>query len=129
VSAARRQSSRCRARGFSLLEVLIALVIVALALFALVQSAGVSAVAIERERDVTFATWVAANVMADARLGATPGVGRRSGSMRMGPREWFWEMVVQGTEEPSIRRLDVRVYADEQHTAPAASLTGFSGQR
>lgn len=118
-----------RARGFSLLEVLIALVIVALALFALVQSAGVSAVAIERERDVTFATWVASNVMADARLTGAPPIGKREGRMRMGPREWFWQMVVQGTDEPSIRRLDVRVFADEQHDAPVASLIGFSGQR
>jgi general secretion pathway protein I len=119
--------ARC---GFTLLEVLIALAIVALALVALVRTAGVGVDALGRERDVTLATWVASDVIADVRLaGGLPPPGKRTGTQRMGEREWFWEAVVQGTEEPALRRVDVRVFEDRQRTAPVASLVGFVGQR
>jgi general secretion pathway protein I len=119
-----------RARGFTLLEVLIALAIVALVLVALVRTAGTAARALERERDVTLATWVAANVLAEQRLaGGQPPLGRREGAQRLGGREWRWQSVVQATDEPAIRRIDVRVFADAAPEDGVASLTGFSGTR
>jgi general secretion pathway protein I len=119
-----------KARGFTLLEVLVALAVVALALVALVRASGLSADALARERDVTLATWVASNVVTDLRLAErNPGVGRREGSMRMGPREWFWRLEVQGTDDPAIRRLEVAVFEDAARSRPVASLTGFAGAR
>lgn len=116
------------ARGFTLLEVLVALAVVALALVALVRASGLSADALAREREVTLATWVAANVVADSRLeGRLPETGRSEGSMRMGIRDWYWRLEVQATDDPAVRRLEVAVYADPARTRPAASLTGFAG--
>ena len=119
-----------RARGFTLLEVLIALAIVALALVALARTAGVGVDAFARERDVTLATWVAADALADIRLlGGLPPEGKRTGRERMGGREWHYDAIVQSTDEPALRRIDVRVYADERRLEPVASLVGFAGQR
>jgi len=118
-------------RGFTLIEVVIALAIVSLALLALVRTAGLGARAVEHEREATLAHFVAANVLAEARLSeAFPPLGRREGRAAMGPRDYRWELVVQGTQEPAIRRLDVRVFADAAgEPAPLASMSGFAGQR
>jgi len=122
--------TRFRSRGFTLLEVLIALAVVALVLVALVRTAGTAARALERERDVTLATWVAANVLAEQRVaGGVPPMGRREGSQQLGGREWRWQSVVQATDEPSIRRIDVRVFADGQPDSSVATLAGFAGAR
>ena len=119
-----------RVRGFTLLEVLVALAVVALALVALVRATGLSANALARERDVTLATWVASNVVTDVRLAErNPEPGRREGSMRMGTRDWYWRLEVQGTDDPAIRRLEVGVFEDAARTRPVASLTGFAGAR
>jgi hypothetical protein len=47
--------------------------------------------------------------------------------MRMGEREFVWELTVQNTDEPALRRLDVRVYEDDARARPIASLAGFAG--
>ena len=47
----------------------------------------------------------------------------------MGRREWRWEAVVQPTEEPSIRRIDVRVFAASGDESSLVTLVGFAAQR
>lgn len=127
---ATRRERRFQGRGFTLLEVLIALAVVALVLVALVRTAGTAARALEREREVTLATWVAANVLTEQRLaGGMPALGRREGSQRLGARDWRWQSVVQATDEPAIRRIDVRVYAETAPEDSVATLSGFAGAR
>lgn len=117
-----------RPHGFTLLEVLVALAVVSLALVALVRAAGLSADALARERQTTLATWVAANVIADVRLGERfPAIGRSEGVMPMGTSDWYWRLEVQGSDDPAIRRLEVAVFEDPARVRPATSLTGFAG--
>jgi len=120
-----------RRRGFTLIEVVIALAVVALALLALVRTAGLGARALAHERDATLAGLVAANVLAETRINERfPNFGQREGRATMGPNEYRWELVVQPTREPAIRRLDVRVFPTEPYDAsPLASMSGFAGQR
>lgn len=132
---ATRAAGRRRTQGFTLLEVLVALALLALALTALVRLSGLEANSSAHLRDVTLAQWVASNAVAETRLRERfPGVGRREGEARMGTRRWRWRMQIQPTDEASIRRLDVQVFALQDEVRllddadPVATLTGFVAQ-
>lgn len=110
--------------GFTLLEVLVALAVVAIALGAL---ARVGAGALSQQADLeerTLALWVADNALTDLRLETAPAPGRRDGRTRQGGRDWRWEMEVQPAPGGELLRADVSVYpagADD----PVLSHTGF----
>lgn len=112
-------------RGFTLLEVLIALVVVSLALLALTRTAGGQVQNFEALRERTLASWVAANVLAETRLSTPmPALGKRDGRSRLANRDWRWQLEVHATDDTGMRRLEVRVYAGDA-TEASASLTGF----
>ncbi|NCT67182.1 MAG: type II secretion system minor pseudopilin GspI [Rhodanobacteraceae bacterium] len=113
--------------GFSLIEVLIALAVVALALLALTRAASVQVQAFDGLRERTLAGWVAANVLTETRLATPfPPTGRSDGQMRLAGRDWRWSREVQATPNAEIRRIDIRVFAGAARE-PSASLTGFAG--
>lgn len=132
VRAVLRSRPPAIASGFTLLEVLIAILLLSLSLTALVRLSGLEARSSAHLRDSTLAQWVAANAIAEARLrDGFPAVGRRDGEETMGGRRWRWVLTVAGTDEPSIRRLEVQVFDAEQDTrsaSPSAGLTGFAAQ-
>ena len=116
-------------RGFTLLEVLVALLLLSLALVALVRTASLEARALAQVRDSTLAQWVAANAIAEVRLAeAAPALGERVGNAEMGGQRWQWRMQVLATDDARIRRLDVEVMADVAGAAPVATLSGFVRQ-
>jgi general secretion pathway protein I len=122
-------------RGFTLLEVLIAVALLGLALTALVRLAGLEARATAQLREATFAQWVAANALAETRLqDPFPAPGRREGESRMAGRRWRWRIEVQPTDVDAIHRLEVQVFGarDERaefDEAAAANMTGFAVRR
>lgn len=127
-----RRAERLHGAGFTLLEVLVALLLLSLALVAVIRLTTLHAQASAHVRDSTLAQWVAANVIAETRLrSAFPEPGRSNGDVTMGLQRWHWELIVAGTDEPRIRRLDVTVTAaDAERDAEgiAAALSGFVAQ-
>jgi general secretion pathway protein I len=116
--------------GFTLLEVLVALAVLALTLAATIKAAGDYTANQAHLRDRTLATWVARNVLVEQQLeNAWPRVGELKGSTEMGAREWRWLAIVSQTEEEELRRLDVEVrpYEDDE-AEPLAVLSGFLWQ-
>ena len=115
--------------GFTLLEVLIALLVLALALLALSRTAANQVDTFGALRERTIAGWLAADVLAQTRLATPfPAIGTSDGRRRFGGRDWRYDVVVQGTPATSIRRIDVHVYAPDDPKSPIATLTGFGGQ-
>lgn len=115
--------------GFTLLEVLIALVVVALALTALLGLGGSQAASLERQREHQLAQWVAANVLTELRLREPfPETGAREGRTEMGGRAFRWRLTIGATQEPSMRRLELQVQRGED-AAPIGSFTAFAGSR
>ncbi len=123
-----RADSPRRTRGFTLLEVLIALVVLALALLALTRTAALQTDAFAQLRERTLAGWLAQNILAETRLAnPLPPAGRSNGQRRFGGRDWRWQLDVQSTQAPSIRRLDVRIATAAAPATPVVQMSGFSG--
>lgn len=99
-----------RTRGFTLIEVLIALAVVAIALLALLGTTAED-VRVSRElRDRTLADWVAWNQVEQARLATTPPpLGWTDGIVRMGGRRWQWRMDAQRSVLPGLYKIRVEV--------------------
>lgn len=116
-----------RQRGFTLLEVLVALAVLAFAMAALIKTGAENARAAAYLRDKTLAQWVAMNVIAEQQLSAAwPSKGTKRGNEEMGLHEWFWELRVAETFDEDVRRLEVAVRASEdKELTPVVTLVAF----
>jgi len=103
-----------RARGFTLIEVLVALAIVAMGMAALLSALSSSADSASYLRDKTFAEWVAMNQIEEVRLKTQlPQEGKSDGTAELAGRKWKWQQEVQKTTVDGILRVDVRVKPEE----------------
>lgn len=99
-----------RLRGFTLVEVLVALVIVAIGMAAVLASLTSAADTTAYLRERSFAEWVAMNRIAELRLQRQrPADGKSSGDAEFAGRRWRWEQEILELEIPGTRRIDVRV--------------------
>jgi general secretion pathway protein I len=98
-----------KSRGFTLLEVIIALAIVALSVGALLGSVTSSASNIIYLKDKTMAEWVALNRLTEIRISKQmPDLGKRTGETVMGGMKWQWEQEVLELPVKGMFRIDVR---------------------
>lgn len=117
-------------RGFTLIEVLAALVIVSLGMLGVIQAVSQTASNSVYLRDKTLAHWIAMNRLTEVRLAqAAPALSKTSDELDYAGRRWRWTMEVQETAVESMRRIDVRVsLADAGDEGSAlAMITGFYG--
>ena len=117
------------ARGFTLIEVLAALVIVALGMLGVIEAVTQSARNGTYLREKTLAHWIALNVITEKRLQQEPPpVTESSGDVEFAGQSWRWRMQVTQTQVASLRRMDVSVRpADAPDSSALATVTGFYG--
>ncbi len=115
--------------GFTLIEVLVALVIVALGLLAAFGQVNQTLTTASRLRDKTLADWVALNQLTAQRLpGEFPAIGSNSGETEMGRARWRYTVKVEKTDFEDLRQIDVSVaFADNPEQA-VSSISGFIGR-
>jgi general secretion pathway protein I len=118
-----------RNNGFTLIEVLAALIIVSLGMLGIIQAVGQTASNSAYLRDKTFAHWVALNQLATVRLAPqAPAVKQSSGDAEMVGQKWHWTMTVTQTPIETMRRIDVSVAAQGAPKKSAlATVVGFYG--
>jgi general secretion pathway protein I len=96
-------------RGFTLLEVLIALAIVAMSVGALLGTVTSSASNVIYLKEKTLAEWVALNRLTEVRIDKDmPGKGARSGNAVMGGQRWEWKEEVVELPIKGLFRVEVR---------------------
>jgi general secretion pathway protein I len=115
-----------RRKGFTLIEVLVALAIVSVALLAALRTAGQGTASVDILRSRMFASWVAENQLALQRArGDWLPEGTQSGTERQAGIEFSWRAEVIATPNTAFRRVDVFVstVSDQEHAL--VHLVGF----
>jgi general secretion pathway protein I len=115
------------ARGFTLVEVLVALGVLSIAALALLNVQGAGASVSSTVRDRLLAEIVAENVLIEAV--STPDeavLGEAAGEVVLAGQSWHWRKTTAATSDRDIRRIDVVVGRGPEDAAVAA-LTAFRG--
>jgi general secretion pathway protein I len=121
-----------RARGFTLVEVLVALVIVALGMAALLGTLNSAAGTVGYLQDKTLAEWIALNQVSTVRLAPQlPSKGDSEGELQYAGRKWKWTQTVDDMPIPGVLSIVVKVrpsdVAASGDNAWYADITGVVG--
>lgn len=115
-------------RAFTLIEVLVAMTIIAVGVSALVASAGASAWRADYLREREFGRWVASNALTELQaLPAWPDIGTRNKEVEMGDTRWFVRTQTQKVADADLRRVDIQVRLDKDLENYIYAVAGFVG--
>ncbi len=115
--------------GFTLIEVLAALVIVSLGMLAVILAVGQTVSNATYLREKSIAHWVAMNKLTEVRLNnSAPANEQSSGDVDMAGVTWHWRMQVNATDASTMQRIDINVAPKTAgEAASIASVSGFYG--
>lgn len=117
-------------RGFTLVEVMVALMVIAIALPAMLKALYQQVDGTAYLRDKSIAQWVASNKLAENRIQLARNDvlfrGERNGIDEMAGRDWYWWSTSEPTEVEDFYRLEIVVADDEQRRdQPLYTLVGY----
>ena len=132
---ARASARTAGSAGFTLLEVLVALAVLATALAAAIRVGSEAADNTVHLRERTYAGWVAENQLARVRSGMEPleGVASRTGRAELGGMEWDWELEARQADPelpadlalPDLLELEVRVFRQGESERSVATRSAW----
>lgn len=99
-----------RTRGFTLIEAMVALIIVALGMMAVDSQLNRYVVAAAFVEQKTLASWIATNKLTELSVAGTwPDIGTNDEDLDFAGQKWRCHIEVSETQEPNLRRVDVSV--------------------
>lgn len=120
-------SQHRRQQGFTLMEVMVAIAVLALALGAIIQAVGNNTANASYLRDRTLAHWVAMNKVAEWQsLQVPPPDG--GGSEEMANHDWYWTAKVVDAGIEGVKRVEVTVKRDRNDKQALATLIALLGK-
>lgn len=119
-----------KSSGFTLIEVLVALAIIAIALGAILSTSGSQARQATYLKQKTIAHWVAMNEITQLQIEKQwPSTGETKGSTEMANHEWFWVRTIIKTEDEKARQVEFQVFSDKKYNNNLTRLIGFVGKQ
>ncbi len=116
-------------KGFTLIEVMVALTIIAISLSALLSTSGTQASSAGYLKHKTLAHWVAVNELTQIRIAKEfPDLGDKKGLTTMANNDWYWTRTTRATEDKNARQITFTLYADEERTKNLTSLIGYANR-
>lgn len=116
-------------RGFTLIEVMLAMAIFAIAGVALLGAADNNYRHISHLDEKMFANWVASNQMVAAKLDTTwPPKNNKKGEVELASRTWYWQQKVIKTANNEMRALVMEVRSKEDDEFPVTSIMTYVAQ-
>lgn len=105
-----------RSKGFTLLEVMVALSICAMAGIAAMQATAEHINHLSSLEEQTYASWVAENVMIEQRTLGDKWQGKNGekGTETMAGIEWYWRQDTEATADKSFVKVTINVFSDEK---------------
>src|ERR1700741_2423412 len=101
---------RAHSTGFTLIEVMVALVIVAFGMMAVHTMLNSYVAASAYVEQKTLASWIATNKLTELSISPTwPSLGDSNEEIEFAGRQWRYEVDVSETPVPNLRRVDVSV--------------------
>jgi general secretion pathway protein I len=122
-----------KTRGFTLLEVLVAVAVLGFALVSLLGLHVRNIDLIARDERVTAATLLARALMTEVETGAFPDLGATDGDFERDYPDRYpdlrWEREVLTTPVPNVREVRVRVFRGEEESGDDVTLTYYVRRR
>jgi len=120
------QKNKLQNQGFTLIEVLVALAIVAVSLGTIIAITSQDIMRVDSMQKRMFANWIAQNKLAEYRLNEVKNsIGTKNGLIMYAGREWTWEIVTSKSGIENLLRIDVMV-GDLNNDIAIRKLTGFA---
>ena len=114
--------------GFTLFEVMIALAVFTVCVFAMNRQVAQGISQLDYLEQKSVALWVAQDKLTMLRIkGEWPALGQSFDSLRQLKRDWWIETMVTDTSEPLLRRVDVHV-GQAGIEEKLVTLHGFMGK-
>lgn len=124
--ASRPRSSSASCRGFTLVEAIVALLIVALGMTAVFVQLNVFATSTISLREKTLASWIGSNIVTQYSLAvAWPELGNSEDRMDYAGQEWLYSVEVSETDVQNLRRVDVAVSLAERPNRIIHTVSGL----
>jgi len=119
-------SHRKYQRGMTLIEVMVALAIFAVAALSIVNMTG------EHIRSLTYleqknvGLWIANNHLTQINLDDKfPALGTKNGKLEYAGITWFWQQKVIKTADPKFRSINIRILTEDKSEYAVAELTTY----
>jgi general secretion pathway protein I len=115
-----------RQQGFNLIEIMFALLLLALVITVSVETSSGDFASYNRIKDTTLARWLASNRIAEAQAGKDfPSLGKQQGNGDMGGIAWQWEQEVSATQDAGLRKIKVSVFHEGKKQQAMAVEVGY----
>jgi len=117
---------RRKQQGFTLIEIIIALLVISVALGAVINTTSSSVRHGTHIKEKTIALWVAQNHIAEITMGQQwLSSGTNAQEAKMAGKAWFIQNKITQTPDQNIRRMDISVYSDKKIETKLVTLTAY----